>query len=96
MSDAKRAEREPTGALPMEEMPTGEGTETLEIERPPVRIGFPGDVANGRGPWRRSVRPSPAQAEPGRRDSSGGQVPGPGPGLHLLQIAWVPETRKGR
>jgi len=74
------------GALPSQEMPTGDGTDTLEIERPPVRIAFPGDVASGRAASRRWSPPASERAVPAPRDSTAAPGLDFPHGLRLMQL----------
>jgi hypothetical protein len=83
------------GVVPAEEMPTGDDTETLEMERRPVRITFPGDAANAaRSP--RSARPWSEPPAPGARDSSPGLRRPPLATMSLLGVAVMPPKRRGR
>src|SRR5205814_1810287 len=86
MRDRKRGgpiRAEEVGAVPSEELPTGEGTDTLEIERPPVRITFPGDALSVRAGSRRRWPRESAAAPPAPPDSSADLRSGERPGLHL-------------
>jgi hypothetical protein len=99
MKDGKTsAERraDELGAIPGEELPVGEGTETLEIERPPVRIAFPGDVASARSASPRSSRPGSRAAAPGSPDSSAGLPLAPHPALRLMQVLPARARRSDR
>src|SRR3954469_1684686 len=89
MRDAKRGMHhlaEDVGALPSDEMPTGEGTDTLEIERPPVRITFPGDAISARAGSRRWPPPGSAAAAPAPPGSSGAARFAGSPALRQLQV----------
>src|SRR6185436_11588986 len=86
---------EEVGAVPGQEMPTGDGTDTLEIERPPVRITFPGDAISVRAAWRRRSPRGSEPAPPAPPDSSAARSAAP-PALRLMQVPPVRARRPGR
>ena len=98
MRDRKSAPAlaENVGPVPSEEMPTGEGTDTLEIERPPVRITFPGDAVSARAAWRRWSPRESAAAAPAPLDSSAALRSVAPPGLRLMQVPPARTRRRGR
>jgi hypothetical protein len=99
MRDAKRGMHhlaEEVGALPSEEMPTGDGTDTLEIERPPVRITFPGDAISARAGSRPWQRPASGAAAPAPAGSSGAARFAGSPALRQLQVRPVRARRSDR
>src|SRR3954454_1601180 len=99
MSDGKRVAHGPAedvGALPSAELPTGDGTETLEMGPPPVRIFFPGDAVSARAALRRWSPPAPGAAPSEPRGSSAALRFVPPPGLRLMQVPPVRGRKSDR